>query len=301
MAPAGAPDASMPIASSLLSSLAAHSPAEAAPPLHVIAGTALSVTVTALDAYGNPATSPVWWKSKPTPSILLEESATPKREDSCLSGGPFDLGGLVGVAGGVPVRGINYGGGGGGGGGGGVGVGVGGSAATAAVRQGADSTPLKLPVTNGKVKHTVTTTAKGELKNALTLSLKNGQATATVRATVAGWLQLSAAVKASGGGGGGSTSAYAAWNAGTGQVSVQAAPAEMFDLVPLDQSGPLGGMRLMVHARDAYGNLDETCEREVVVELDHFGPVALDHFVPDGGLVKLRGGVGELAGLHPKD
>jgi len=104
-----------------------------------------------------------------------------------------------------------------------------------------------------------------------------------------------------GGGGGGSASAYAAWNAGTGQVSVQAAPAEMFDLVPLDQSGPLGGMRLMVHARDAYGNLDETCEREVVVELDHFGPVALDHFVPDGGLVKLRGGVGELAGLHPKD
>ena len=36
----------------------------------------------------------------------------------------------------------------------------------------------------------------------------------------------------------------------------------MFDMVPLAQSAD-AGMRLMVYARDAYGNLDETCESTV--------------------------------------
>ena len=261
----------------------------APPPLHVVAGSMLSVTVTAHDAYGNAATSAAWWKGKAAPSIVLEEEATPKREDRCLSGGLLGASGLEPLGGALASDEPGTGGGGGGKG------------------KGSAATPMKLPATNGKVKHSVVATTNGELKNSTTLALKGGQAVASLRATVAGWLRVNATVAVKGGGSGGTAapsrglaSTFAAWNAGTTRVSVQAAPAEMFDLVPLDQSGPLGGLRVMVHARDAYGNLDEECEREVVIELDRFGELG-GAFVPDGGLVKLSGGVGELTSLQPKD
>jgi len=53
----------------------------------------------------------------------------------------------------------------------------------------------------------------------------------------------------------------------------------------------------MVHARDAYGNLDEDCDREVVVELDRGGANTF-MTVPNGGLVKLERGVAELTGIR---
>ena len=76
-----------------------------------------------------------------------------------------------------------------------------------------------------------------------------------------------------------------ALSAGETTAVVTASSAEMFDLVPLDQG--LGGMRVMVHARDAYGNLDETCDREVVVELEQ-----ADIGAPTSQVVLLTHGVG---------
>ena len=174
-----------------------------------------------------------------------------------------------------------------------------------------------LPTTNGTVKHTVALTPGGELKHVNVLALKCGEAYASVRATVAGQLRLSATVKgvavkgakASPNGGGAlaapsassymytssSASSFAStWTAGSATLGVEAAAAEVFDIVPLDQS--LGGLRVMVHARDAYGNLDEKCEREVVLELD--GNDGFDG--ADGVMVKLSRGTAELTGIRPK-
>lgn len=75
----------------------------------------------------------------------------------------------------------------------------------------------------------------------------------------------------------------------------------MFDLMALDQTAA-SGMRVMVHARDAYGNLDEECNREVHVELvaqPRVGSVGTVEF-PGDGLVKLRRGVAEIRGIRPK-
>jgi hypothetical protein len=115
-----------------------------------------------------------------------------------------------------------------------------------------------LPRTNGAVTHSVAPTPNGTLIHNTTVHLKNGVAHTSVKATVAGELRLSAMAKAS--------SSAVPLVTGASSVLVHACAAEMFDLVPLDQG--LGGMRLMVHARDAYGNLDEECEREVVIELE---------------------------------
>ena len=77
------------------------------------------------------------------------------------------------------------------------------------------------------------------------------------------------------------------------KASVTAGAAEWFDLVPLDQGHAL---RIMVHARDAWGNLDEGCDREIVLE-------KASNEVGGGGeaprIVKLLHGVGEITGIRP--
>ena len=84
---------------------------------------------------------------------------------------------------------------------------------------------------------------------------------------------------------------------GSTVIPVKADSAQSFDLVPLDQ-GAGYGVRVMVHARDCYGNLDEECEREVVVELDELDmPEGV--VLPDGGLIQLSNGTAELTGIRP--
>ena len=108
---------------------------------------------------------------------------------------------------------------------------------------GSAATPMKLPATNGKVKHSYSRrhNERGteELNHATAQGRPSGR---SLRATVAGWLRVNATVAVKGGGSGGSrqlgrglASTFAAWNAGTTRVSVQAAPAEMFDLVSTSQ------------------------------------------------------------------
>jgi len=201
------------------------------------------VTVTALDAFGNPATSAAWWKTKGLDSkglaVVLDEEAIPK-EDATLSTDTIT---------GEPTR--------------------------------------KLPRTVSKeYSHSVRLMPKGRLLNEVKLVLKMGSGSAKVRATIAGELSLTAAQP-------GAPQNGVAIAKGARTVDVKAAPAEMFDLVPLDQGA--FGMRVMVHARDPYGNLDEECEREVVIEPSGEGEERVG--LPDGGLVRLVGGVAELTGL----
>jgi len=148
----------------------------------------------------------------------------------------------------------------------------------------------RVPTTNGTVQHSVKATG-GALKNVQTIALVDGRTRLPINATIAGELRLSAELKDDGKAVAGklqlATGVCSAW--------VTAAAAEMFDLVPLDQTTE--GMRVMVHARDAYGNLDEDCDREVVVELDRGGANTF-MTVPNGGLVKLERGVAELTGIR---
>ena len=218
--------------------------------LELVAGCKLTGLVQAIDAFGNPATSPVWWKGKGAVTIILEEEALPKSEDQTLGG-----------------------------------------------RQLSKNAVPTLPVTNGSVKHTVAQTGHS-LKREINLTLDNGQVKTPIHATIAGELRLSAAMKSDG-----KSASKFSLLPGSMSAQVVAAAAEMFDLVPLDQT--TGGMRVVVHARDAYGNLDETCDREVLIELDRpdagkfVEPFAFD--VPDGGLVKLEQGVAELKGIRAKE
>ena len=176
-----------------------------------------------------------------------------------------------------------------------------------------------LPTTNGTAAHTLAIAADGSLTSTSTLKLKDGCATLCARATIAGeWLFTAthaggreaaggegAGKEANGKGGNGKEAKEAlALGKASAAARVRAGAAEWFDLVTLNQR--LDGMRLMVHARDAFGNLDESCEREVVVELND--GAALELTQPDaavrGGssrspvVVKLLHGVGELTGIQ---
>ena len=222
---------------------------KAPPPLEVVAGSKLTGVVQAVDAFGNPATSAVWWKGRAVAEVIVEHEAVPKNEDRTLSGR-----GLLAF----------------------------------------EKTPMRLPTTNGSVKHDVDLN-DGVLKKVQTLKLVDGQVKLPINATIAGELRLSATLKDD------------AKNTGAGKLvlasgavvaNVTAAAAEMFDLVPLDQTGD--GLRVMVHARDAYGNLDEACDREVLIEIDHHGSEPF-LTVPNSGLVKLSGGVAELTGIRRRE
>ena len=277
-------------------------------PPPVLAGTPLEVTVRCVDAFGNPCTDAQWWTvSKWQVAAQLEEIALPKEEAHTLETASV----LAGHHPSMPGGGGTGGGGGGGkgsGGGGGGKKGEGGVVVRA---------PSRLP--SGSKPHTVAETPSGEFKKVSTLKLVNGEAKAKVLATVAGELRLLATHVyggggASGGKGGGKPAGGAAGAfdrelaVGMSQLSIKAGKAEHFDLVPLDQGGH--AMRVMVHARDAYGNLDEECEKEVVLQLGgggggdeaggggHEGAAAFPRvMMPDraDGVVKLTHGVAEVS------
>ena len=63
--------------------------------------------------------------------------------------------------------------------------------------------------------------------------------------------------------------------------------------MPLDQGHAL---RIMVHARDPWGNLDEGCNREIVLEK---GPNDVGGAGATPRIVQLSHGVGEITGIRP--
>ena len=53
-------------------------------------------------------------------------------------------------------------------------------------------------------------------------------------------------------------------------------------------------MQLVVHARDMYGNVDETFEQEVAIDYDGQLPDGEELVLPKDGLVRLERGVQRL-------
>jgi len=163
----------------------------------------------------------------------------------------------------------------------------------------------QLPATNGYVQHSLQVTPAGELKKVRELRLDAGQAEVPITPTIAGEIRLGATLmipKAEAKHAAKTSAKVQALALTGGETSavVKAGAAVMFDLVALEQTAA-SGMRVMVHARDAYGNLDEECDREVHVELGQplvssVGAVEL----PGDGIVKLRRGIAEIRGIRPK-
>ena len=260
-------------------------PPEVMPPPQVLAGTVLDVCVRCLDAFGNPCTDVGWWAaSKWAVAVTLDEEALPKLEPHTLHTSM--------------LNGILNGAGTGGGGGGDAAAGKGGGGAKGG-GGGMSLVPSRLP--SGSKPHSVTETATGEFKKTSALKLTNGEARLKVNATVAGELRLSvshqhagAAVKGKAGGGGGGGGAFdRELLPGESALPVKSGRAEHFDLVPLDQGAH--AMRVMVHARDAFGNLDEECESEVVLQLEGAQGEFPRVMLADGGHVKLSQGVAEVS------
>ena len=247
------------------------------------AGQPLEVLVRVLDVYGNPTEASWWAASKWQLQVAFEEHAAPKHEAHALTprprppSSPMPAGLSPRSSGGAATR---------GGGGGGTVEGAPPKSAPPAARGehagGASAAPSKTT----------------------TLTLKNGEARISVCPKVAGELRLVATQQLSGKGGGKAGSAPERELAPCHLcLPVVADIAEDFDLVPLDQGAH--GLRMMVYARDAYGNLDETCEREIFLEPsvelegEKPGDGARSVTLP-GTFVKLHEGVAELVTQAPR-
>ena len=238
--------------------------------------------VTALDPFGNPATEAAWWaSSKLALSVSFEEYCRPKPEPhSLLPHPPSEP---------MPASASPRGGG--------------GSGASPMKSPSSTARDLSDPKSAASPGGGAVASSERRLKTA-TLTLKNGEARTTVNPTIAGELRLVATQQLAKGKAAGASGGR---ELGPGSLSLQvrASEAEHFSLVPLDQRR--GGMRVMVHARDAFGNLDESCEREVFLEPsielegdDGDGQPPRNVTLPGGGLVKLSSGVAELVTQVPR-
>ena len=77
-------------------------------------------------------------------------------------------------------------------------------------------------------------------------------------------------------------------------LRVIAGKATSVDVVNIPEAATARSMQLVVHARDMYGNVDETFEQEVAIDYDGQLPDGEELVLPKDGLVRLERGVQRL-------